>query len=138
MLYLMSTTIVPADAAGTWEMTPITLGAAQELVCLHEHTSAVGHASTAEAMTELLGQPVAMNRLTVRPQEGDYFLCFKLNQRPPEGAILDRAQLEELGFGWALMAYVQAADPTPVDRIRIGSWENFHESIRWGAAPTAS
>ena len=137
MLYLMSTTIIPADAAGTWEVTPVTLGAAQELVRLHEYTSAVGHASTAEAMTELLEQPVAMNRLTVRPQQGDYFLCFKLDKRPPEGAILDRAQLQELGFGWALMTYTEAVDPTPIDRARIGSWEKFHETIRWKTPPSS-
>lgn len=129
MLYLMSTTVIPATAAGVWEISPITLGAAQELVRLHEYTSAVGHQSTAEVMTELLGQPVAMNRLAVQPAEGDYFLCFKLNTRPPEGAVLTRPQLEELGYGWAVMAYTEARESRPVSRYRIGSWERFHEHI---------
>lgn len=129
MLYLMSTTIIPATAAGVWEISPITLGAAQELVRLHEYISAVGHQSTAQFMTELLGQPVAMNRLTVRPQQGDYLLCFKLDRRPPEGAILERAQLLELGFSWAVMAYTEARSASPTQRYRIGSWERFHEHI---------
>jgi hypothetical protein len=137
MLYLMSTTVVPAESAGTWEITPVTLGAAQELVRLHEYTSAVGHASTAEAMAELLGQPVTMNRITVQPQQGDYFLCFKLLRRPPEGAILDRAQLEELGYGWAVMAYTEARSSTPVARYRIGSWEGFASHIQWEQPPAA-
>lgn len=137
MLYLMSTTIIPAEAAGVWEVTPVTLGAAQELVRLHEYTSAVGHASTAEAMAELLQQPVAMNRITVHPQQGDYFLCFKLLRRPPEGAILGRAQLEELGFGWVVMSYTEARETTPVSRYRIGSWEGFASHIQWEQPPAA-
>ena len=106
MLYLMSTTIIPAEATGIWRVSALTLGEAQQLAA-GEFTSAVGHTSTAEAMTELLGQPVKMNRLTVQPVPGDRFLCFKLSRRPPEGAILDRAQLEELGYGWALMEYLE-------------------------------
>lgn len=137
MLYLMSTTVIPSGANGTWEVTPLTLGAAQELVRMHHFTSAVGHQSTADAMTELLGQPVPMNRLSVQPEVGDYFLCFKLDQRPPEGAILDRAQLEELGYGWCVMHYAEAQDPKPVDRYRIGSWEDFAKYIRWDKAPSS-
>jgi hypothetical protein len=59
-------------------------------------------------MTELLGQDVEANRLNVQPIVGDEFLCFKLKQRPPEGAILDRAQLEELGYEWVSMRYIDA------------------------------
>ena len=121
MLYVMSTTIIPADAAGTWEISPVTLGAAQELVRLHEYTSAVGHDSTAQFMAELLEQPIAMNRIAVVPKQGDYFLCFKLNRRPPEGAILTREQLEELGYGWAVMAYTEARPSGPVSIYQIGT-----------------
>jgi hypothetical protein len=104
MLYLMSTTVVPSGAYGRWEVKPITAEGAV-LMASAEFASAVGHASTAEAMTELLGTEVPMNRLSVEPNPGDIFLCFKLLRRPPEGAILDRAQLTELGFEWCLMEY---------------------------------
>lgn len=137
MLYLMSTTVIPAEAAGKWEVTPVTLRAAQDLVSRHQFTSAVGHASTAEAMTQLLGTTVPMNRFTVQPEEGDHFLCFKLHQRPPEGAILDRAQLEELGYGWCVMHYQQAELPEPVDGYRIGEWDSFPDHIRWSLPPSA-
>ena len=109
MLYLMSTTIIPSGADGTWKVSTISLQQAisllQETPC---PTSAVGHASTAEAMSELLGQEVKMNRLTVHPQVGDVFLCFKLNKRPPEGAILDREALDLLEYSWCFMHYVSA------------------------------
>lgn len=116
MLYLMSTTVIPAEAEGIWRITSLGLEDAVQLVhdemnCVPgggpAYTSAVGHESTAEAMAELLAPaPVAANRITVRPRPGDQFLCFRLNRRPPEGAILNRAQLEELGYGWALMEYL--------------------------------
>ena len=137
MLYLMSTTIIPAEAAGRWEVTPVTLRAAQDLVSRHEFTSAVGHASTAEIMSALLGADVPMNRITVHPAEGDHLLCFRLNRRPPEGAILDRAELEELGYGWCVMHYQQAELPEPVDGYRIGSWDSFPDHIRWSQPPSA-
>jgi hypothetical protein len=136
MLYLMSTTIIPAEAAGVWELTPVTLGAAQDLVRRHEFTSAVGHASTAEVMTELLGQSVEANRLTVVAKPDDHFLCFKLKQRPPEGAVLDRAQLEALGFDWCVMHYVEAREEgPPAEAYKIGSWDDFPGYIRWGQPP---
>lgn len=67
--------------------------------------SAVGHQSTADLMSEVLGIEVPMNRLTVQAQEGDTFLCFKLNSRPPEGAILDKEMLESIGYSFCTMDY---------------------------------
>ena len=108
MLYLMSTTLIPSGCDGTWKVRTVELQEATSFLQGAEFTSAVGHTSTAEAMTELLGTEVPMNRLTVLPEAGDKFLCFKLNRRPPEGAILNRAQLDQLGFSWCVMHYVSA------------------------------
>ena len=115
MLYIMSTTIVPASAVGAWEVVPITLTCAQRIVKDHPFVSAVGHESTAQVMTELLGADIPMARLTVEPEVGDRFLCFKLDNRPPEGAILDRTTLEALGFSWVIMQYKRRSYPEPVD-----------------------
>ena len=112
MLYLMSTTIIPSGAEGLWRVKGVSLDKARLLFDAadwhNELISAVGHASTAEVMSELLGDKVEANRLNVCPQVGDEFLCFKLKKRPPEGAILNRAQLEELGYEWVLMRYIDA------------------------------
>jgi hypothetical protein len=112
MLYLMSTTIVPAGAEGLWRVKSCSLGQARLLYEFAQRegdvTSAIGHTATAEVMTELLGRHVEANRLNVRPSVGDKFLCFKLKQRPPEGVILDRAQLEALGYEWVVMSYIDA------------------------------
>jgi len=105
MLYLMSTTVIPHGADGTWEMKTLNIGDAVKLATENEFTSAVGHESSAEAMSVALGLQVQANRLTVSPQPGDAFLCLRLFSRAPEGVILNRAQLEAIGFGWALMSY---------------------------------
>jgi hypothetical protein len=66
-------------------------------------TSAVGHQSTAEVISTLLGIDVSVNRITVEPQVGDILVCFKLKQRAPEGVILSKEQLESLGYEWFSM-----------------------------------
>ena len=109
--YIMSTTMIPAGAWGRWEMDSIDASQAASMVYpegpgYEGFTSAVGHQSTAEVLTDLLGVEIRANRITVEPVPGDRFLCFKLNARPPEGAILDRETLEGLGYQFALMRYI--------------------------------
>ena len=96
-MYLCSTTVIPSGAYGTWDVGPLSLNQAKLLVRAMEFESAVGHESTAEVMTNLLEVEVSMNRLTIVPKDGDSFVCFKLDRRPPEGAILDRETLEAVG-----------------------------------------
>jgi hypothetical protein len=107
-LYLMSTTVIPSGCDGIWTFQTVTNEEAKSFLIGAEAVSAIGHASTAEAMSSALGAKVEMNRITVQPEVGDYFLCFRLNSRPPEGAILDLETLKEIGFGWAIMHYKSA------------------------------
>ena len=109
--YIMSTTIIPGGAWGRWEMDSIDAAQAALMVFpegpgYQGWTSAVGHESTAEVLTNLLGVNIPQNRITVSPVPGDRFICFRLMSRPPEGAILDRPTLEEIGYEFALMRYI--------------------------------
>lgn len=61
-------------------------------------TSAVGHESTAEVLTEILGVSVPVNRIEYNQQVGDIALVFKIKKRIAEGAILNREELEEIGY----------------------------------------
>jgi Domain of unknown function (DUF1874) len=60
--------------------------------------SAIGHESTAQVMSALLGVEVAVNRQTFNQQEGQTCLVFKLNGRAPEGRILSVAEIESIGY----------------------------------------
>lgn len=110
MIYLMNTTVIPHNADGTWTMKSLSPEKAAHLAQFsakaRQLTSAVGHASSAEAMAAVLQIPVEMNRITVAPLPGDQFLCLRLHGRPPEGVVLDLPQLQEIGFSWALLSYL--------------------------------
>lgn len=60
--------------------------------------SALGHEGAAQAFRGLIGAEVPMSRLEVTFKAGDTAFCIKLNRRPPEGAILTREQMEEIGY----------------------------------------
>ena len=108
-LYLLNTTVVPCGADGIWDIKTLPLESARAYVARSSpatvYTSAVGHDSTAAIMAELLGIQVPVNRIQVSPKVGDKLLCFKLKQRAPEGVILNRGEIEALGYGWVLMTY---------------------------------
>lgn len=61
-------------------------------------------------MTELLGESVEVNRIDFRAEPGDACLIMKLRGRIPEGATLDRQQLQAVGYDFALMEFALAID----------------------------
>jgi hypothetical protein len=108
-LYLLNTTVVPCGSDGIWDVKTLSLATAKSLLTHSSpatvYTSAVGHESTAAIMAELLGVSVPVCRVQVAPVLGDKLLCFKLKQRAPEGVILNREEIEALGYEWVLMTY---------------------------------
>lgn len=106
--YIMSTTIIPSGSWGTWSMVPASIEEVAAAIA-EGAISAIGHQDTAEMIRTSTNQPIAANRITVKPQVGDTFFCFSLKQRPPEGAVLSREQLEAIGYQWARMDFRDAA-----------------------------
>lgn len=95
---------------GTYSYVPATLKDVCERlgshVCDPDHSvieSAIGHQSTAEILTELTGIDIPVNRINYRQEVGDLAIIFKLNDRPPEGKILSREEIEEIGFSFGLL-----------------------------------
>jgi hypothetical protein len=103
-VYLLNTTVIPCGADGLWEATTLPLEFAKRQAS-KGFVSAVGHESTAAIMSELLGRQVPVSRAQVAPVPGDKLLCFKLKKRVPEGAILSKKEINELGYEWVLMEY---------------------------------
>lgn len=97
----MNTSIL--TSFGKFDYSPIDLSEVVELMVNNDYQSAIGHESTAEVMTTLTGINVVMNRITVDMQVGDSAIVFKLNARPAEGAILNREELERIGFSWGIL-----------------------------------
>lgn len=93
---------------GTYQYRPLTLDEARAIVADaraagDEIESAIGHQSTAELLSALLGVAVETNRIEYRQRKGDVALVFKLSKRPPEGVVLTRDELEKLGYEFGLL-----------------------------------
>ena len=100
-LAILNTSIL--TTVGTYELKDITLEQAQDLVHNNDILSAVGHQSTADILTTLLGITVPMNRIQFAQEVGQKALVFKLNGRPEEGKILTQQEIEQIGYKFQLL-----------------------------------
>jgi hypothetical protein len=101
-LAILNTSIVTQD--GTYTLRTIDLPGARDLVAdAPGIDSAVGHDATAAVLTELLGVEVPVNRQQFAQQPGQIALVLKMDGRPPEGVVLDRAGMEQIGYTLRLL-----------------------------------
>ena len=102
-LALLNTSIL--TTAGAYRLIDITLDDARRIVSDHAGNldSAIGHQSTAEIMTTLLGTEIPVNRQMFTQEVGQAALVFKLNGRPPEGKILTVEEIEEIGYKFKVL-----------------------------------
>jgi hypothetical protein len=98
MLTILNTSII--TEYGCYQYSPLTLKDARKLVTKDYIRSAIGHESTAQVISTLLGIDCPKNRMTYRQRPGDVALIFKLNSRPPEGKILSVDDIEDIGYSW--------------------------------------
>jgi hypothetical protein len=92
---------------GTYKYSGISVAEAIKYVGgAKEAVSAIGHQSTADILTELLGLPVKVNRINYRQEIGDIAIVFKLSGRPEEGKILSRSDIEAIGYSFGLMTKI--------------------------------
>lgn len=105
-LTLLNTSIL--TSFGTYVYEPLTLEAARALLRRFQQEgktieSAIGHQTTAELLSGLLDYPVAVNRIEFMQTVETVALVFKLKGRPPEGKVLSRKELEEIGYEFGLL-----------------------------------
>ena len=82
---------------GSFNYSPINVNEAKEMI-KNGFESAVGHQSTCDVLTSLLGVSVPMNRIQYSQNIGDVALVFKLKGRPEEGKILTAEEIEQIGY----------------------------------------
>ena len=95
-LYLLNAPIL--TSFGGFMYSSITLEEAKRLIKETGFTSAIGHESTAKFMSEILGVPIPMNRISVRMRSGDTDLIFRLTDRLPEGKILTVEEMQSVKY----------------------------------------
>ena len=103
--------ILPLPPQGrTVRVRPVSLEEAKSLL-QEGFESAVGHPSTAEVLSALLGLPVEARRVAIALGPGDRALVFQLAVRLAEGQILSREEVLALyERGQASFALVEVLD----------------------------
>jgi Domain of unknown function (DUF1874) len=93
---------------GEFQYQPMTLGEAATrlegyIASNFGFLSAVGHASTAQILSELFGVEIPVNRIQFAQEVGQEAIVFKLKGRAPEGVILGRDEIESIGYEFGLL-----------------------------------
>lgn len=71
-----------------------------------EVLSAIGHGATAEVMSETLDHKIKRNRLSITQTLDDTALVFRLKERAEEGKILEREDIEKIGFEFGILTKI--------------------------------
>ena len=110
MLYIFNTLVIPCDFSKSdsfnVRLRKVEVEEAREILKNSKFVSAIGHAATADMLSEILNAEIPMNRISVRMDIGDRGLHFMLHQRLPEGKILTRSELEGLKYDLILSEIV--------------------------------
>jgi hypothetical protein len=88
---------------GTYRVSDISVQEAKRLIKNNDFISAVGHSATSEILSDIFDENITLNRIQFHQKPGQKAIVFKLNLRPREGDILDRKQIEEIGFSLKLL-----------------------------------
>jgi hypothetical protein len=116
-LYIFNTTICTTPGL-TYATRIASSAVAREIMARFggSYISAIGHEATAQVASAILEVSVPANRFAAEMQAGDEALCIKLRGRAPEGVILTRAQMEEIGYD---IVHMIVGDPmsTPASPI---------------------
>ena len=102
---ILNTSILTCE--GEYKLEQISLEEARDLIKNNEFVSAIGHKSTAEILTMLLGEKIEENRIMFEQEVGQKCLVFKLNGRPEEGKILTKEEIEAIGYKFQLLTKIK-------------------------------
>jgi len=109
-VYLLNSLVAPVnfDKHRAVEVTfkVATLEEVRQLLQREGFVSAVGHEGSAKLLTQLLGIPVPVNRVSVWMEPGDTAVHFYLKKRLPEGAVLSAEELAKLDY-WLVISTVK-------------------------------
>ena len=88
---------------GNYTYFPIPIESAKILINAAEFSSFVGHESTSQMISELLEKPIGYSRKELKQKIGQIALVFRLKQRAPEGKVLSKEELEEIGYEFGIL-----------------------------------
>lgn len=96
IVYILNSPVL--TSYGQWEfLGPISLEASRALIS-NGYVSAIGHASTAMLLSDILGVEVRHARQAISMSPGDEALVFRLHQRLEEYEIVPEEELKTKPF----------------------------------------
>lgn len=98
---LLNTAIL--TAFGTFDFQPVSLSGVLDLLKTTRFESAIGHAATAEILSDLLGISVKVNRVEYTQGIDETAVVFRLKSRITEGKVLNRRELEAIGYEFGIL-----------------------------------
>ena len=106
-LAILNTSIITSE--GVFSLRDISLEEARKLAITNRDNllSAVGHQSTADILTTLLGVEIKMNRINFVQEQHQEALVFKLLGRPKEGKLLTLSEIEEIGYKFQMLIKIE-------------------------------
>jgi len=78
----------------------------KSLLSIYLYISVVGHQPTAEVYSDLLGYPIAFNRVSYTYKDGDVLVVGQLHGRLPEGTVLNKGELQSCHITWWIVRRV--------------------------------
>lgn len=92
-----------ATTNGLYSIDDIDINAAKKYIKEYGFISAIGHEATAEIMSIILDENIHMNRIQFHQEIGQKAIALKLKERPPEGTVLTRKEVEDIGYNLKIM-----------------------------------
>ncbi len=100
-IYLLNTPIL--TSYGKWAFAgPISIEQAKKQLATG-FQSAIGHAASAQFLSQLLDIEVPMNRVAVTLQAGDQAIVLRIKTRLPEGKLLSPEEITSIPYELALL-----------------------------------
>lgn len=88
---------------GIYRMKEISYQDVRGLIRGERVESAIGHQPIADILSTLLDRDIERNRSSPHQRVGQIFIAFKLNTRIDEGSILNKEDIERIGYGFRLI-----------------------------------
>lgn len=83
----------------------ISLTRVKNILGSNEYVSAIGHESTAQFLSMLLGMSIPFNRIEIKAMPGDSIIVFQILKRLPEGKILSIEELKSIPYRFFLVCF---------------------------------
>ena len=123
MLYILNSATLPLKPGKEYliKAKEISIEEAKRMLQSEQFVSAVGHQSTAEALSNIFGINIPFSRVQIFLGDGDKLISIILKKRLEEGKVLKTVEeLEQIGYSiWYFEVYENKIDIKKVDEHTI-------------------